>query len=405
MDAKSQTPAVNLPPVYSLIARHEVFPEVSHDETARYNFLASLNRHLATYISPGNKIAFDKRVQPNFVAEHGRDFQTRDEVKEAMKQDPHYQSWAALRRSTMEMRQQGGRSMTLRQADDLAKKVANLNAKSPETLVLDPNLKTPYYLSIMDNHCMPGSYHTELFEGDVSNAANYDSGLFVTSGGMLGKYTDGGGKAIASWVLSNAPDFKPKRILDIGCGIGHNTLPLATAFPDAEVIGIDTGGPMLKYGHARAIALGIKNVKFMQINAENLSMFDNESFDWVQTTMFLHETSTKAMINIGNEIFRILKPNGLSLHIEQPQYTAEMPLYEQFIRDWDAFHNNEPFWGAMHDVDMNDWMISTGFKKENLLQFGARGINDNEDHTKPKAPEVEDHGRSAIWNVFGAWKK
>ena len=66
------------------------------------------------------------------------------------------------------------------------------------------------------------SYHTELFAGDVSNAANYDSGLFV--GGALVKLTDGGGKAIASWVLSNAPNFKPKSILDIGCGVGHNRL-------------------------------------------------------------------------------------------------------------------------------------------------------------------------------------
>ena len=114
-------PVINLPPVYSLIGRHEVFPEVSHDETARYNFLANLNRHLSTVVSPANKVAFEKRVEPIFKQENGRDFQTRDEVKEAMKSEPHYQTWAALRRSTMEMRQQAGRSMTLRQADELAK--------------------------------------------------------------------------------------------------------------------------------------------------------------------------------------------------------------------------------------------------------------------------------------------
>jgi ubiquinone/menaquinone biosynthesis C-methylase UbiE len=404
MESQNKASIINLPPVYSLIGKHEVFPEVSHDETARYNFLANLNRHLSTVISPANKIAFEKRVEPNFKQENGRDFRTRDEVKEAMKSDPHYQTWAALRRSTMEMRQQAGRSMTIRQAEDLSKKVAELNAKFPETLILSDNVKTPYYLEIMDNHCMPGSYHTELFAGDVSNAANYDSGLFVTSGGALGKLTDGGGKAISSWVLSNATNFKPKRILDIGCGLGHNTLPLAMAFPDAEVIGIDTGAPMLRYGHARAVALGIKNVKFMQLNAEETG-FETESFDWIQTTMFLHETSMKAMFKIGKEIFRMLKPNGLSLHIEQPQYSDKMPLFEQFIRDWDAFNNNEPFWGAMHDVDMFGWIVDSGFKKENLLSFGARSINDNEDLTKPKAPEVEDHGRSAIWNVFGAWKK
>jgi len=82
---------INLPPVYSLIGRHEVFPEVSHDETARYNFLANLNRHLSTVVSLGNKVAFEKRVEPNFKQENSRDFQTRDEVKETMKSALTYQ--------------------------------------------------------------------------------------------------------------------------------------------------------------------------------------------------------------------------------------------------------------------------------------------------------------------------
>jgi ubiquinone/menaquinone biosynthesis C-methylase UbiE len=398
----SSTPAPQLPPVYTELARHEVFPEVSHDEAARYNYLANLNKFVSTYIAPGNMVAYNKRVKPNFEAEHGRDFETRDEVGDAMKADPQYQTWAAIRRSTMEMRQQAGRSMTLRQAQELAQKVAELNAQRPETLILNPDVKVPHYLSVMDNHLMPGSYHTEHFEGDVANAANYDSGLFVTSGGMLGKLTDGGGKAVTKWLHENHPEFKPKRILDIGCGLGHNTLPLALAYPDAEVIGIDTGVPMLRYGHARAVALGINNVKFMQLNAENTG-FADESFDWVQTTMFLHETSTKAMYTFGEEFYRMLKPNGLVLHIEQPQYHAGMPLVEQFMRDWDAFHNNEPFWGAMHDIDVDDWMVETGFKRDNLMHFGAKALNDFVDRDDPNF--VEDPGRSPIWNVFGAWKK
>ena len=73
----------------------------------------------------------------------------------------------------------------------------------------------------------------------------------------------------------------------------------------------------------------------MHLNAEDTD-FESESFDWIQTTMFLHESSMKVTFRIGKEIFRILKPNGYSLHIEQPQYSDKMPLFEQFIRDWDA---------------------------------------------------------------------
>ena len=394
---------INLPPVHNKLAKHAVFPEFDHDETARYNFLTNLNKHLSTVLSPGNKTAFENRIKPQFVAENGRDFETRDELQTAMLNDPHFQTWSALRRSTMEMRQQAGRSTVLRQADELAQKVAELNAKSPATLVLNPAVEVPHYMSMFDSHIMPGSYHTELFEGDVSNAASYDSGLFVTSAGMLGKYTDGGGKALITWLRANYPDFKPKRILDMGCGLGHNTLPLALAFPDAEVIGIDTGVPMLRYGHARAVALGIKNVKFIQADATQTG-FESESFDWIQTTMFLHETSIHAMQRLIKDIYRMLKPNGLSLHIEQPQYTPEMSMFEQYIRDWDALYNNEPFWGAMHDVDVKTWITSAGFKEEKLLQFGAKAENDMEYPKNPDAVEVEDHGRSPVWNVFGAWK-
>jgi ubiquinone/menaquinone biosynthesis C-methylase UbiE len=400
---QTTTKPIQLPPTYNQLMKHAVFPEVTHDETARYNFLANLNKHLATVIAPANAIAFEKRVRPAFKRKKKRDFDSREEVKEAMQRDPQYQTWSALRRATMEMRQQAGRSLVLRQAENLAKRADALNAQSPDTLVLNPSVKVPHYLSLMDNHCMPGSYHTELIDNDVSAAANYDSGIFVTTAGGLGKLSDGGGKAIAQYVKTHFPHFAPKRILDMGCGLGHNTLPLAQAFPNAEVIGIDIAAPMLRYGHARMVSLGIQNVKFIQADAQ-FTGFETERFDWIQTTMFLHETSFRAMYGIGREMYRLLKINGLLLNIEQPQYAPEMPLFEQFIRDWDAYHNNEPFWGKMHDIDVRTWMQDCGFKKDKMLQFGARAVNDHEDHTKPRLPEVEDHGRSAVWNVFGAWK-
>ncbi|MCX8019049.1 MAG: class I SAM-dependent methyltransferase [Chitinophagaceae bacterium] len=389
-----------LPPVWTKLYRHAVFPEFSHDERARYNFLANLNRFISTVIAPGNQIAFQNRVKPAFEKEKGRTFANRHEVAEAMSKDPVYQSWAALRRCTMEMRQQNGRAVVMRQAKELADKVKQY---AGDNLILKKNFKVPEYLRHVDNHLMPGSYHTSYFEGDVSNAANYDSGLFVTSGGMLGSLTDGGGKAIAKWVKEYYPDFRPKKILDIGCGLGHNTLPLAEAFPDAEVIGIDAGEPMLRYGAARANALGVKNVKFIQMDAEDMSEFEDETFDWVQTTMFLHETGGKAIHKIMKEIGRVLKKGGLCLHIEQPQYTPDMSYYEQFMRDWDAYYNAEPYWGHMHDLQPEDLMAECGIPKERFMQIGVKAVNDLD--TQKKDDKItEDYGRTPIWNVFGGWK-
>lgn len=390
----------NLPPTYDKIAQHEVFPKTNHDERARYNYIANLNKHLA-HVSQGNALAFEKRVEPKFKKENNRTFTNTEELETAMQKDPHYQMWSALRRSTMEMRQQAGRSMTYRQAMELKEKVNAINA-GKTTLILDENVQVPAYLMAVDNHLMPGSYHTELLKGDVANAANYDGGLFVTTAGLLGRYSDGGGKAIADWMEANRPNFQPKRILDIGCGIGHNVLPIAKKYPDAEIIAIDTGVPMLRYGHARAQVLGYDKVIFQQAEASKLP-YDDNSFDWVQTTMFLHETGGKSIYNIMNEIHRVLKPGGITLHIEQPQYTDEMSLYEKFIRDWDAYNNSEPYWSKMHDIEPIDLLADCGFERKNFMQFGAKAINDLDDG-KEKSDEPEDHGRSPIWNVFGSIK-
>jgi len=128
------------------------------------------------------------------------------------------------------------------------------------------------------------------------------------------------------------------------------------AFPEAEVVAVDVGAPVLRYGAARARSLGVENVRFVQGNVENLFQFEDESFDWIQSTMFLHETSGKAMKNIFAETQRLLKPGGVVLHVEQPQYEKNMPLFEQAMRDWDSFYNNEPTWSTMHGLDIDSFM-------------------------------------------------
>jgi ubiquinone/menaquinone biosynthesis C-methylase UbiE len=398
-------PAYDGPPDYRVVGRHGMFPDISHDEAARFNFLAQMNRHLAAKVMPGVKAAFDVRVEPQFKRENRRDFQSRHEVRQALMKDPMWQWWSALRRATMEQRQQAGRWVTIRQAEALNARAAKLTA-SEKRLKLDPQLALPRYVTAVDHHCMPGSYHTQLVAGDVTGAANYDIGLFATTGGMLGAYNDGGGVAVAKWVKEHLKGFKPKRILDLGCGLGHNVLPIAQAFPDAEIIAVDVGAPMLRYGLARAKAMGVENVTFVQADVSDLKQFRDESFDWIQSTMFLHETSYKSMQAIFKETQRLLKPGGIVLHVEQPQYDESMPLFEQAMRDWDAFYNNEPFWTKMHEVDLDSWMIKAGFKKQSLIHGGVAAVVDPKVFPEAaKDTKQEDYGRKPAWHVVGAKKE
>lgn len=62
------------------------------------------------------------------------------------------------------------------------------------------------------------------------------------------------------------------RMLDLGCGPGNLTIPLARYV--AEAFGVDPEPDMLAEAKIRAARLGIRNVTWIQAKAENLADFD-----------------------------------------------------------------------------------------------------------------------------------
>lgn len=372
-------------------------PEANHDEIARFNFLANFNKYMAGVVVSGNAVAFAARAAPKWVQAEGAPPADRREIREAMRSDPYYQMWSALRRSGMEMRQQAGRSLVLRQSEALRERARALSAQYPSTLRLDPSIEVPRYQSELDNHCMPGSYYAEYVDGDVCAAANYDAGMFATTTGLFGRYLDGAGRGTVDWLRRRRPGWSPRRILDLGTGLGHNVVPIARAFPEAEIVAVDLAAPMLRYGHARAISMGVTHVIFQQANAEHLP-FENGRFDFIFSTMFLHETSHAALRNILKEVGRLLAPGGLHVHLEQPPYRG-MSAFEQFLRDWDCINNNEPFWSALHDTHLPNLMRELGFDASRLFETEIHALVEDE---MPKvSSEVEDYGRGGLWYACG----
>jgi ubiquinone/menaquinone biosynthesis C-methylase UbiE len=213
--------------------------------------------------------------------------------------------------------------------------------------------------------------------------------------GHLGPFGDGAAYSIVNYLRERFPDFTPEHVLDQGCTVGHNTLPFKHAWPDAEVTGIDIGAPVLRYAHARAEAMGY-DVDFSQQNAEQ-TKYKDESFDLITSTMFLHETSKRAVNNVVREAHRLLKPGGLMLHVEQPPFRWFDDPFEQFERDWDTHNNNEPFWGPMHDMDLEEVAVKGGFAREDVVQEYAGLMKPTEDNRYTPA--------AGQWYVFAAWKK
>ncbi|MBM3504332.1 MAG: class I SAM-dependent methyltransferase [Alphaproteobacteria bacterium] len=385
-----------LPITWHNYGRHGMLAETTADEGSRIDFAINLQRYLATQMWPGHRTVYDKVAEPKFVKQNGRKPKNRYEVRKAMLREPYFQYWSHLRLFAQENTYWERSRIVDRQLPELVAK-AKPRSSDKGKLELDPKFKVPPYQLPFDMHWMPGSFFTDFVKDDVAGGAMYDlGGLYITTHGINGRFNDGAAWSVIRYVKEHFPNFSPKRILDEGCTVGHNTLPLKETWPDAEVIGIDIGAPILRYAHARAESLGVP-VTFSLQNAEH-TKYEDESFDFVLSTLLLHETSYKAVYNIAKDNYRLLKKGGLMLHVEQPPFKWAKSPFDQLMKDWDTHNNNEPFWGAMHDMDLEDVAMKAGFRKQDIVQT----------MTPVVTPTEEDKmrlGAGQQWYVLAAWKR
>ena len=367
-----------------------MMPETTHDEAARMGFVFCFKEHVTNSVMPGNAAVYEARVEPAFRRAHNRPPKDRHEVHKEMRRDPYWQMWGSLMRLTQELKHTVTEPMVHRQAPSLIGKARAIRAKAKKsTLRLDPALKAPRYLSAVDIHLLPGNYFTERTKDDVSAGAMYDPGVYLFAMGRMGRYNESMGASVVHWLKENRPEFRPKRILDMGCAVGHSTIPYLDAFPDAKVFAIDVGAPMLRYAQARAESMGCA-VHFSQQNAEHTD-FDDESFDLIVSHILLHETSRRAVYNIMRESHRLLRPGGLVLHAEAPLRNKQLDPFTAFIRDWSTHYNAEPFWGTLHDMDLTEPAVEAGFEREKVIDIDVPMVNGG-----------SIAGAGANWMIYGA---
>ena len=348
---------------------HAMLPQPTHDELARQQFIHSLKQHIATRMSGGNRTLYEQRLKPQFEREHQRSPETQQEIRQLMQQEPYYRMWGALRRTAQEMLWDSVNSSVERQLPELMTRSQQLHEQAIGSLTLNPDLEVPAYHKAVDIHCMPGGYHSEYRDEDLAAGATYDRGVYLYTTGRLGPLNDAMGEAVVqNYLKLQYPDLKPAKVLDMGCSVGHSTLPYVDAYPSAEIHAIDVGAPVLRYAHARAEALG-KRVHFSQQNAEHTN-FPDASFDLIVSHILLHEAPPKAIANILRECYRLLKPGGLMVHAEAPLYRNLDP-FSAFMFDWETQNNNEPWWGPMRQLDLEDLTVQAGFAAENVTQTVA----------------------------------
>jgi ubiquinone/menaquinone biosynthesis C-methylase UbiE len=344
-------------------ATHAMLPKANHDEQARQEFTKSFKQFIQQGLLPGLTPVYRGRVTKAFERENGRAPADRRDIRTGMVKDIYFQHYAAANRIAQELLWESTNVSIDRQITDLVETARELSAASKARLDLPEGFEPPRYVTALDIHCMPGGYAGEVTADDVSVGALYDRGVYLYSMGYMGPHNDDMGRSVCNYVKRKLTGFSPKRILDLGCTVGHATLPFKEMFPDAEVWGIDVAAPQVRYAHARAAALGL-DVNFAQMNAEETS-FPDGHFDLVVSHILLHETSGKAMPKIFKECARLLAPGGYMIHADLPPFDLMDP-FTQFILDNETWYNNEPFWGAMREMDQVKLAKDAGFPEDTI---------------------------------------
>ncbi|WP_409020601.1 class I SAM-dependent methyltransferase [Brevundimonas vesicularis] len=344
---------------------HAMSPMPDFEEQARLDFAMALKGAVRGPLREALPKIYEQEAAPAWQAEHGRPPQAWREVSEAMSGNDSYRWWSALSRAQQEYYVDVTSTVCERQHEELIERYRKITGGTTlGTLSLDDRVALPAYQGEVDIHCVPGSYFIERTQDDLWSGARSDLGSFVFSMGKHGALNDGKGQVGAAFIKERFPDLKVKRVLDLGCTVGLSTLPYCDAFPEAQIHALDLSAPSLRYGHARAEALG-KAVHFQQGNAERTS-YEAGSFDLVVSHILLHETSRIGLEAILAECHRLLRPGGVMLHIEVPVRRTD--AFDQFLTNWDATHNNEPFWSTLAEMDLIAPAVRAGFEASEVFE-------------------------------------
>ena len=375
--------------------RHAMVAATNHDEQARQDFVTAFRGHLSGRVMPGAYRVYQTRVEPAFVKAHARPPADQEEVRQWMTRDPYYQFWSAMQRRSQEILWDAVIDPTERQWAGLLAKSTRLARKARASskrgsLHIDPQLQVPRYHTAADIHLQPGGYHTDFTADDVAAGVIYDQGINIYMNGALGPENNLMGDTLVAYLREKHPDFKPHRIVDMGCAIGNSTVVWGRAFPKAELHGIDVGAPVLRYAHARAESLRV-TVHFRQQNAEHTD-FDTGSVDLVVSHIMLHETSKSALVRIMQECHRILRPGGLMLHLEIPR---GKDVVEKFMHNWESYNNNETFCRYMTNIDLAAEAVKGGFAADRTRV----------DEFAPKLDVAQmNYTEYFFWKILAAWR-
>jgi tRNA (cmo5U34)-methyltransferase len=187
------------------------------------------------------------------------------------------------------------------------------------------------------------------------------------------------------------PNFKPLRILDLGCGTGNLTQRILEHFADAQIDALDLSEEILEESRKR---FGNKStINYLQEDFKSMILTEGK-YDLVMSSIAIHHVEDPFKLRLYKEVYQSLKKGGLFIFADQTRGIAD-EIYFKNIECWKAealkLGSTEENWNMwMAHQDAHDFHSPVGWHLENLKKAGF--------------DEVDLLSKYLMWGVFWAKK-
>ena len=170
--------------------------------------------------------------------------------------------------------------------------------------------------------------------------------------------------------------WRGKRVLEIGCGIGTDTMNFARA--GAEVTAVDLSDKSLELARTRAEVLGLSNIRFVHANVEELdTALPVEPYDLVYSFGVLHHTPhPEAALR---QLRRYLSPGGTlkvmmyyrwswkALWIVTTLGKGALWKFDELVARWSEAQTGCPVTYSYSKRDLSALLEATGYSVEDIF--------------------------------------
>ncbi|HWR54090.1 MAG TPA: class I SAM-dependent methyltransferase [Bryobacteraceae bacterium] len=187
------------------------------------------------------------------------------------------------------------------------------------------------------------------------------------------------------------------RMLDLGCGDGGHLLPIALAFPGAQLTGVDLSAVAVEQANARAAALGLSNVCFLKADILDLTPEFGE-FDYITAHGVYAWVPDGVRDKLMSIACRNLAPHGVA-YISYNAYPGGR--LREMVRDMLLYQT--------HDIEEPELKLKHTYALLNLLSGSKHAVLKNEvEHLLERSPwmlfhdDLAEHFRPVFFSDFVA---